>query len=252
MNPNNHISIVILAAGQGKRMKNPDLPKVLAELDAKPLIWRVLTQARELSPKTMAIIIGHQREKVIEYVDSLGFPEVKYAVQNEQLGTGHAVMQAKDALGDTDGSVLILCGDVPLLRAKTMADFIANHKDTNADLSVLTAIADDPTGYGRIVRDADGEFERIVEHKDSSENEKLIKEINSGVYFVGAKVLFTALEKVGSNNVQGEYYLTDIVEILKKDGKKVVAYDKADIMEIQGVNSPEQLAALEEYYYKTR
>ena len=246
----NNLAIVVLAAGKGKRMNNPDLPKVMCQLLDKPLISHVIFEAQKLQPKKIIIIVGHKKEKVIDYINNLGIDNVAFAEQNLQLGTGHAVAQASHDLTDFDGDVLILCGDVPLLKYSTLEKFISNHNEKKATVSVLSAIVDDSHGYGRIVRNEDGEFIKIVEEKDSNDNEKLINEINSGVFIVNAKELFTALESVSNKNAQGEYYLTDIAEIIRSNGKIVVAYPGADPDELLGVNSPEQLRKAEELFIK--
>lgn len=243
------LAIVILAAGQGKRMKNPDLPKVMVPLVSKPLIGHVLTEAQKLDPKRIIVIVGHKKEKVIDYINDLKYENVDFAEQKEQLGTGHAVYQAKENLKDFDGDVLILCGDVPLLNHKTLLKLISNHRDKEAVVSVLSAIVKDPKGYGRIVRNWDtGVFTKIVEQKDADANIKRIREINSGVFVVDAKELFQALEEVSNDNAQGEYYLTDIAEIIRNKDKNVIAFPGADPTELVGINSPEQLGEAEELY----
>lgn len=246
MNENKDCSVVILAAGQGKRMNNPDLPKVLADLDGKPLLSYVLDVSQSINAKEIITIIGHKKELVEEYLKN-NYNSVKTAYQLEQLGTGHAVMQSAEQLKDFDGNVLILCGDVPLLRTKTINTFIQNHNKSNADLSVLSAITENPTGYGRIVRDADGNFTKITEQKDASEEVKLIKEINSGIFLVDSKMLFEALNKISNKNAQGEYYLTDIVEIFINDNKTCMAFAGVGFDELQGINSPEDLARAAKY-----
>lgn len=240
-------AIVILAAGMGKRMKNPNLPKVLVEMLGKPLLAHVMDEAQKIDPKEIVVITGHMREKVDTFLAEK-YSFAKTAIQEEQLGTGHAVDQAEAALKDFEGNVLILCGDVPLLRHSTLKNFINFHNENNADCSVLSADAPDPTGYGRIVRDSEGNFLKIVEHKDATEAEKEITEFNSGVYFVDAKLLFNSLKQVSNDNAQGEYYLTDIIEILAINGKSVQAYKGAKFEELLGVNSPEQLEECERYH----
>ncbi|MFP4527104.1 MAG: sugar phosphate nucleotidyltransferase [Candidatus Kapaibacterium sp.] len=244
----NKIAIVILAAGKGKRMKNPNLPKVLVPLKDKPLVGHVLDTAFRLDPEKIVLIIGHLKETVIDYVKGMRSDLMEYAVQEHQLGTGHAVAQAEPKLEGFDGDVLILCGDVPLLRESTLRKFIDSHREADADVSVLTADAPDPTGYGRIVRDSDGDFLRIVEEKDASAEEKKITEFNSGVYFVKAELLFSALREVGNENAQGEYYLTDIIGIARDRGKRAAAFKLADFDELQGVNSPEDLERVAQKY----
>ncbi len=251
---NEKYSVVILAAGMGKRMKNEELPKVLVPLAGKPLIGHVLELTGRLSPEKTILIVGFRKEKVVDYVESLddcyiGNNEniennknnILFAVQEEQLGTGHAVSMTEPMLGDYSGGVLILSGDVPLLTQKTVETFIGRHYSNNADLSVLSAEVAEPAGYGRIVRDDGGEFLEIVEQKDASAEEEKITEINSGIYFVKAGLLYPALRKVKNNNAQGEYYLTDIVDVIRKEGGRISAIQCADFDELQGINSPEDL-----------
>ena len=241
------ISVAILAAGKGKRMNNPNLSKVMALLADKPLIAHVLEQTNLLNPDRIVIIVGHKKESVIDFING-NFKDIKFAEQNEQLGTGHAVLQTESAFSSYTGNILILSGDVPLLRASTLHKFIDYHYQQSNDLSVLSTVTDNPKGYGRIVRDDSDIFVKIVEEKDADDEEKKIKEINSGIYFVKADLLFDALKRVSNNNTQNEYYLTDIIEILQKQGHKVGAYAGAKITELQGINSPDDLALAEKYY----
>lgn len=241
------LAVLILAAGKGKRMNNPEIPKVMAELKGMPLIGHVLRNLHNLYPKEVIAIVGHHREIVIKYLQS-DFGRVNTVVQLEQLGTGHAVMQAKNALSDFRGDVLILSGDVPLMRTETLLEFIEQHKMKNADISVLTAYVPDATGYGRVIRDGDGNFTKIVEHKDASEDERSIQEINSGIYCVDSEKLFESLAKVNNNNVQGEYYLTDIIALLHNSGNTVTATVCNDYREILGINTADELAHAEYLY----
>ncbi len=242
-----NFSIIILAAGQGKRMKNPNMSKVMALLDDSPLIAHVLNQAVKLHPDKIVVIVGYQKDTVINYVRE-NFQLIEFAIQDEQLGTGHAVLQTEPNYINYDGDILILSGDVPLLRSATLDNFIKQHYENNPDLSVLSTYADNPKGYGRIIRNEKNEFVKIVEEKDANSDEQLIKEINSGVYFVNSKLLFDALKQVSNNNQQNEYYLTDIIEILQNNGYKVNAFAGAEFNELQGVNSPEDLANVHHYY----
>jgi UDP-N-acetylglucosamine diphosphorylase/glucosamine-1-phosphate N-acetyltransferase len=240
-------AIAILAAGKGKRMKNPEMSKVMALLANKPLIAHVLEQALELSPDKIVIIVGHKKESVIDFVNK-NYNLIEFAEQNEQLGTGHAVAQTESNFAGYEGEILILSGDVPLLQADTLTEFAGFHSKGGFDLSVLTTFTENPFGYGRIIRDDDNNFVKIVEEKDASEDEKQIKEINSGVYLVKSKLLFDALKKVKNNNTQNEYYLTDIIEMLQKQGYKTGAFPGAEINELQGINSPEDLMLAEKYF----
>jgi UDP-N-acetylglucosamine diphosphorylase/glucosamine-1-phosphate N-acetyltransferase len=243
-----NLAVVILAAGKGKRMNNPNLSKVMALLAGKPLIQHVLQEVSHISPKFTYLIVGHQKESVINFVQNLDLPNTFFVEQVEQLGTGHAVDQTEPFLREFDGDVLILCGDVPLLKSSTMQSFIDKHYSESADVTVLSTYADLPKGYGRIIRDSNGKFQKITEEKDANDKEKLVNEINSGVYILKADLLFKSLKNVSNNNSQGEYYLTDIIDIINKSGKKVEAYAGAKFEELQGVNSPEDLERIEGYY----
>ena len=244
-------AVTVLAAGKGKRMKNPDMSKVMAKLAGKPLIEHVLEQAFTLSPDKIVVIVGYKKDSVIDFVRNR-FDDVEFAEQNEQLGTGHAVMQTAEHFKDYTGDILILSGDVPLLSAGTLSKFADFHYGGKYDLSVLTTFAENPFGYGRILRDKDDNFVKIVEEKDADDNERAINEINSGVYLVKSKLLFDALNSVGNNNIQNEYYLTDIIEILRNQGYKTGAFAGADFDELQGINSPEDLAIAEKYYMENK
>lgn len=237
-------AVVILAAGKGKRMKNPNASKVMHLLNGKPLIEYVVNQALSLSPQKIVVIVGHCKDSVIDYISSK-FEKIQFAEQTEQLGTGHAVAQASSLLANFDGNILILSGDVPLLKSSTLYDFVTSHREGNYDLSVLSVETDAPFGYGRIVRDSFGKFQKIIEEKDASEQEKLINEINSGIYFLNAQLLFDVLKSIGNRNSQGEYYLTDIVEILNSKGNTINCFIGANANEIQGINSPDDLIKAE-------
>lgn len=244
------LAVVILAAGQGKRMKNPKLPKVLVPLSGKPLLEYVLEQVVQLTPDKTVIIVGHQKEQVKEFVLKKRYTNTYFAEQSEQLGTGHAVAQTEETLKDFKGDILILCGDVPLLTSESLKKFINAHYYDNSDLSVLSTMTANPTGYGRIVRDIKGNFIKITEEKDCLESERTIKEINSGVYMVRARKLYSALEQVSNNNAQGEYYLTDIVSIIREENNRVQAVAAAEFDELLGVNSLDDLEAAEKLYAK--
>ena len=221
-------------------MGNPDLAKVLTPLDGKPLLGYVLSTAQQLGASRIAIIVGHQRQAVADYV-SATLPEAVCVVQNQQLGTGHAVQQTAPVLAEHDDDVLILSGDVPLLSVSTLQAMLDQHRSTEASLTVLTTDVPDPTGYGRIVRSVGGSLARIVEHKDASEEERAIREINSGVYLVRSHELFSALDRVQNANVQSEFYLTDIAGILNQDGKNVGVFKTNNWHEVHGINTPADL-----------
>lgn len=245
---NKKLAIVILAAGKGKRMNNPDLPKVLSLIDSKPLIHYVLSQVSSLYPTKVILVVGNHKEMVIDYIEHSEFDNIEFVTQSEQLGTGHAVDMARDLLLDFEGDTLILAGDVPLLQSESLKKFINLHNECNSDISVLSTTAPNPEGYGRILRDNDNNFLKITEHKDADFEIRKIDEINSGIYLVNTKMLFESLGKIGNNNAQGEYYLTDIIEILKKESKKVHAINAAPFDELQGINTSEELERAEKLY----
>ena len=227
---------VILAAGMGTRMKSA-MPKVLHKVCGKALCRWVIDASKEAGADKVVTIIGHKADMVRPQIES----ETEIAVQAEQKGTGHAVMQAADFIKETEGSVVILNGDTPLITAETIEAAIKFHDESGNQATVITAILDDATGYGRIVRNSEGNVVKIVEHKDATEEERKIKEINSGMYVFDAESLVYALGKLQPNNAQGEYYLTDTLEILLSAGKKIGAYAIEDNDEIRGINNRIQL-----------
>lgn len=232
---------LILAAGLGKRMKS-DLPKVIHKIDGKELVKYVIAQARETGSDEIWLIIGHKGEMVREATKELS---VNYVEQKEQLGTGHAVMQAEKVLEGKSGDVLILCGDVPLLKPETLISLRKYHSASGSVATVLTTEFDDPFGYGRIIKDKNGNILRIVEQKDASEEEKSVKEINSGVYIIDRNELFSSLKNISSDNASREYYLTDVIGILTAQNKIVTTFLTKDNTEIQGINTLEQLEQAE-------
>ena len=232
------LHLVILAAGKGTRMKSR-LPKVLHEAGGLPLIEHVLRTADAIAPSTTIIVVGHEAAAVQERLSKrLG---LRFAHQEPQLGTGHALLQAEPHLEGRSGTVLLLSGDVPLLRAGTLRGLVEHHRRANAAATVVTAVMKDPTGYGRIVRTS-GSIAAIVEHKDASPPEREIREINSGIYAFDLAPLFGALRKIGSQNAQGEYYLPDLVKIFRAMGLGVETFVTDDPTEIAGVNSRRELA----------
>jgi bifunctional UDP-N-acetylglucosamine pyrophosphorylase/glucosamine-1-phosphate N-acetyltransferase len=235
-----NLTAVILAAGKGTRMKSK-LPKVLHKVGGHPMLEHVMDAAEAAGCRDNVVVIGHGAELVRELVGD----RARIALQAEQLGTGHAVLQAADTLKDFSGTVMILCGDTPLLEAEELEKFYAEHVKSGAAATVMSALMDDPFGYGRILRDANGDVAGIVEQKDASEEQKQIKEINTGNYCVEAPLLFEVLRTLGNDNAQGEYYLTDVLAKLRAMGKKVGGVITADSEMIMGVNSRRQLAEAE-------
>ncbi len=239
------LDILILAAGLGTRMKS-NLAKVLHRLDGSALINHVCETASTLGPQKVCVIVGHQAEDVkAEVLGEFDSGIFEFALQEKQLGTGDAVNAGRSVLAGRDSTTLVLSGDVPMITEATLATLTKAHAEQNASCTVLTVRLKDPTGYGRVMRDGDGGFERIVEQKDASEEEKRIDEINSGIYCFDTKKLFAALARVGNNNAQGEYYLTDVPQILREDGEAVAIYQCDDPREVEGVNDRRQLAQME-------
>ncbi|WP_339252563.1 bifunctional UDP-N-acetylglucosamine diphosphorylase/glucosamine-1-phosphate N-acetyltransferase GlmU [Sporosarcina sp. FSL W8-0480] len=222
---------IVLAAGQGTRMKS-DLYKVLHPVCGKPMVEHVVDHVIGIGADKIVTIVGHGAEKVEETLGG----KSEYALQTEQLGTAHAVQQAENQLGDLDGVTIVVCGDTPLIKSETMQALIAHHSETDAKATILTANAEDPTGYGRIIRDAEGNVLRNVEHKDASTEERSVTEINTGTYCFDNRALFDALKKVKNDNAQGEYYLPDVIGILRAENARISAYVTNDFSETIGVN----------------
>jgi UDP-N-acetylglucosamine pyrophosphorylase len=234
------LAAVIMAAGQGKRMNDPSRAKVLYEINGKPMIHYVADLACELGSARIVVIVGHQRQLVIDYLKK-SHPAVVCAVQDPQLGTGHAVMQSEEGLKSFAGHVLVLSGDVPLLTRQTMLRLLKHHFNTGAVATILTSNMSDPTGYGRIIRNPSGSVKRIVEHRDASEEERKVKEINSGIYVFEKESLFDGLKHITPNNSQREYYLTDVFDYFWQHQWTVSALVADDEREIHGINTVEQL-----------
>jgi bifunctional UDP-N-acetylglucosamine pyrophosphorylase/glucosamine-1-phosphate N-acetyltransferase len=234
------LDIVILAAGQGTRMRSA-LPKVLHPVAGKSMLGHVIHSARQLSPQGIHVVIGHGAERVREQLAS---DDLNFVLQDKQLGTGHAVAQALPAL--TAETVLILYGDVPLIQVETLHRLLALVNDQQ--LGLLTVTLEDPTGYGRIVRDVQHRVSAIVEHKDATEEQKAIKEGNTGILAVPGKCLADWLGRLSNKNAQGEYYLTDVIAMAVNDGLVVATAQPDDAMEVQGANDRKQLAELERHY----
>lgn len=234
---------VVLAAGKGTRMKS-DLPKVLHEVCGQSMVEHVFDAIRGAGVPRIICVIGHQADLMRERLSK--HSDVEFARQTEQNGTGHAVQMTESLLQDHQGPILVLAGDTPLLRAASLKGLLDELIDNEAVAVVGSAVTENNHGLGRIVRDADGAFTSIVEEKDADELQRQIKEINTGCYAFDAKSLFESLSEVKPLNTQGEYYLTDCPEILRKQGKKVLAAAKLDIDEAMGVNTQDQLAAVAE------
>jgi len=240
------LTTVILAAGKGKRMKNPEKSKVMHELDSKPMIEYVINLARNIHSEKIIVIVGHQKKAVMDFLsDRFNDGKIRFAHQDDQLGTGHAVMQTESELKDFSGSVLILSGDVPLLKKSTVEKFMDFHFNGGFSASLISAVFDDPSGYGRIIRDDDGNFTDIKEEKDANEKQKEIKEINSGIYIIDNLKLFEGLRTLKDDNAQGEYYLTDIFKYFIEKKYKIGAIPADNTFEIQGINTIEQLTEME-------
>ncbi|KGR72122.1 bifunctional UDP-N-acetylglucosamine diphosphorylase/glucosamine-1-phosphate N-acetyltransferase GlmU [Streptococcus phocae subsp. salmonis] len=232
---------IILAAGKGTRMKS-DLPKVLHSVSGLTMLEHVFRSVSALKPEKKVTVIGHKAELVREVLAD----QSAFVLQTEQLGTGHAVMMAEEELASLDGHTLVIAGDTPLITGeslKNLVDFHINHKNV---ATILTAAAQDPFGYGRIIRNADGEVTKIVEQKDANDFEQQVKEINTGTYVFDNKRLFEALKNINTDNAQGEYYLTDVIAIFREQKEKVGAYTLRDFNESLGVNDRVALATAEE------
>lgn len=229
---------VVLAAGAGTRMKS-DKPKVLHEICGKPMVTHVTSQAAEAGAENIIVVVGHGGDRVREAIDD---GKLKFALQSEQLGTGHAVMQAVGSVPD-EGGVFVLCGDTPLITSETLRSFAEFHEGSSHAVTVLTALFDDPTGYGRIIRAEDGSLLRIVEQKDASEAERAVKEVNAGMYCFDAAFLKENITKLSADNAQQEYYITDLIGMAVESGAGAGAFTVADADEIMGVNNRVQLAA---------
>lgn len=233
------ISAIVLAAGMGTRMKS-GLVKVMHPLAGPPMIAWPVAAAFEAGVDSCVLVVGHQEEKVRSHFADR--PEVAFALQSEQLGTGHAVRCAMPELGEGPGTVLILCGDTPLIRAATLKGMLEAHQESGAAVTVMTATLEEPFGYGRIVKVADAYITAITEEKDASDEERLIREVNAGVYCVDREFLAEAVAHLDNDNAQGEYYLTDVVRQAAQQGLKCLSYVVADAEEITGVNDRVQLA----------
>ncbi|MCX5750739.1 MAG: NTP transferase domain-containing protein [Candidatus Saganbacteria bacterium] len=238
---NNDIKAIVLAAGKGVRMES-DLPKVFHEILGRPMLAYVLDTLMDLEIDDIYVVVGHKKELIIEYFE--GWP-LQFVSQDQQIGTAHAVMQAKAALAGFSGTVLVLNGDMPLISKKTIFKMLQLHAKNSASATVLTAKLNEPGSFGRIIREANGEVIKIVEAKDASPEELKVNEVNTGTYCFDAESLVSALEDVKAENVQKEYYLTDTIEILKEKEEKVFAYCTDNPIEAMGVNTKDELGKIE-------
>jgi bifunctional UDP-N-acetylglucosamine pyrophosphorylase / glucosamine-1-phosphate N-acetyltransferase len=239
------INVLILAAGLGTRMKSRKA-KVLHELDGRPLIGHVCRAALGINPAGIYVVVGHQAAAVEAAVrDELGVHRAEFVVQEQQRGTADAVMAARQLLQSADGTLVILSGDVPLIRPETLAEFVAHHEKMGAACSILAVKLESPTGYGRIIRDETGRFMRIIEEKDATSQQRELKEINSGFYCFDSTKLFNALGHVAPLNEQREYYLTDVPEILLSEEEVVEVFAHTDALEVSGINTRADLADFE-------
>lgn len=232
------LAVTILAAGLGKRMKSKKA-KVLHTLLGKPIIQFSVELAKKLNPAKIVIVVGYQAEEVMAEVGRDG---VNFVIQREQLGTGHAVMSTEESFKDHPGPILILSADVPLLKEETVKNLLGIHKEENSLLTIITTSMDNPKGYGRILRNNHGQVIKIIEDEDAALEQKHIREVNSGIYHVEKDFLFHSLKKLGRNNFQGEYYLTDIVKMAIDMGGKVSAYFVKDFRQVMGINNRVELA----------
>lgn len=238
------VRAVVLAAGKGKRLQSEsfDLPKVMRQAAGRPLLDWVLAQLDFLSPADIVIVVGYQADKVRAHCGE----EFRYALQAEQLGTGHAVAAARPELADFEGDVVVAFGDMPLVSKETYLSLLRKHQSGTADCTMLTALVSNPPAFGRIVRDADGRFIGIVEERDCTPEQRLIREVNPSVYVFRSKKLFEMLSRLSNHNAQGEYYLTDVPGLLLQSGGTVDTVLIDDEEQVIGVNNEHDLAQAEE------
>ncbi len=240
------LSAIILAAGKGTRMAS-DLPKVCHPVGGRPMVCAVVDACLDAGCERVVAVVGYKQELVREALAT--YDAVEYAVQDEQLGTGHAVRCAEGAFeGDADSDVFVLCGDGPLIRAETLTTVLDRHRETGAAATLATSVIGDPDGYGRVVRAADGSFERIVEQKNATESELAIREINPSYYCFDTGALFETLAGVGRNPTTGEYYVTDVPAMLKGAGRRVEVLDAVPPQDVLSINTLEHLAEVDRIY----
>jgi bifunctional UDP-N-acetylglucosamine pyrophosphorylase/glucosamine-1-phosphate N-acetyltransferase len=233
-------AVVVLAAGEGTRMKS-SIPKVLHPLCGRTMLDHVLAAARELEPADLIVVVGHGKDQVMQHLAGQA-PDVRVVIQDRQGGTGHAVRTVIESVGLGAGTVVVTYGDTPVLRGATLASLVGAHAGHTAAATALTAVIPDPTGYGRIVRDGDGAFAEIVEEADATAQQRAITEINSGIYAFESELLADSVKRVATNNAKGEEYLTDVIAILRADGHHVASVVMAHPDEVLGVNDRAQLA----------
>ncbi len=243
MQSNSQICAVVLAAGKGTRMKS-ELPKVAAYLSGKPLIRHVVDNLRAAGVHDIVTVVGYKKETVISLLSD--YAGMRFSEQKEQLGTGHALLCTEDYLNNFKGQILVCCGDMPLISVKTFKNLMQTHISQGNVMTVLSAVMENPTGYGRLIRNSKSELQYIVEEKDANAEEKSVKEVNTGTYIFNSSAVYKDLKLVKSNNAQGEYYLPDLVKIYKDANGKVGALKLSNAVEASGVNSPEDLANLEQ------
>ena len=239
---------VILAGGEGKRMKS-NKPKPMSEVLGRPMLQWVIDSVRGAGVTNICVVKGFKKECIEEYVETLPY-KVETVYQSERLGTGHAVMMAKDFLKENEGDVVILCGDAPFMDKDTIADAFSQHEAQNASATVISAVLEDSTGYGRVVRNADGSLKSIVEQKDADEETLAIKEVNSGGYWFDTKDLLSVLDNITAENSAKEYYLPDALKLLLQQGKVAGAFTASSPDTVLGANDPEQLEELNQIAIK--
>ncbi len=233
---------IILAAGKGTRMAS-DLPKVVHAVADAPMVSWVAKACRDAGCSRVILVVGHRQELVREIFD--GDDSIEFVTQDEQLGTGHAVQCVEAALKGFDGDVIVLAGDGPLVRPEALKSLVEHHRRAKASATLATAVVDEPAGYGRILRDSDGAFSGIVEHKEATDAQRSINEINPSVYCFKADEMFTALSNVKRSGASGEYYLTDVPALLAAEGKHIDAVNSLDADEALSINTPEQLQVVD-------
>jgi len=244
----NGLSVVVLAAGKGKRMKS-EIPKVLHNILGKPLLHYVLSTVNELNPKNIFVVAGYKKEAVIDYINN-NFSNVEVIIQEKQLGTANAVYTAKDKKDSFGKYTLVLSADTPLVSPGILKKLVEIKESSDSGASIITSIVPEPEGYGRIIKDRQGNILKIMEEADASQDERKINEINSSIYCFDTETLFENIGKINTFNAQKEYYLTDIIEMLIKEGEKVGCLEVSDYMEIMGANDRVQLSILENFMRK--